>query len=83
MYLLPKYYLANSQKYLNLEHKQQRTNKNKHLRDVYNSPEGTIHYWGELIQFAMRFGSRCMLFGRKGIQAFFFFFFFKSDILLK
>ena len=52
--------------------------------EVYNSPEDTVDYWGELIRFCARFGSGCIAFGGKGIQFFFFFFFFffNSDILL-
>ena len=42
---------------------------------MYNSPEDTVDYWGELIRFFVRFGSRCIAFGGKGIQVFFFFFF--------
>ena len=41
--------------------------------EMYNSPEDTVDYWGELIRFFMRFGSRCIAFGGKGIQVFFFF----------
>jgi len=36
--------------------------------EVYNSPEDTIDYWGELIRFCVRFGSGCIAFGGKGIQ---------------
>ena len=34
---LPKYYLANSRRYLNFERKSEHMNKIKHLGDVYNS----------------------------------------------
>jgi len=44
--------------------------------EMYNSPEDTVDYWGELIRFCVRFGSGCIAFGGKGIQVFFFFFFF-------
>ena len=43
--------------------------------EVCNSPEHTVDYWGKLIRFCMRFGSRCILFSGKEIQFFFLFFF--------
>jgi len=44
--------------------------------EVYNSPEDTVDYWGELIRFCVQFGSGCIPFGGKGGYNFFFFFFF-------
>ena len=49
-------------------------------KEMYNSPEDTVDYWGELIRFCVRFGSGCIAFRRKGDTSFFFFFFFLTPI---
>ena len=48
--------------------------------EMYNSPEDTVDYWGELIRFLRAIWERVYRFRRQGHTSFFFFFFFLTPI---